>query len=96
MTKQEFKEELSNYMKEGEFIVNDAGNEHIHIIWTVDRNESSAVIESKLLKMEPENFVEEVVKPLVMKFKKLKVSFRDTMKQATEEYKVALEYLKDK
>lgn len=76
MNIEEFKEDLNDYMGEGTFTVKEVDNDRIHIIWSVDRDVISAVIESKLLEMEPKVVCEEVIRPLVMKFKKHKGSFR--------------------
>lgn len=72
MTLEEFKDDLNDYMNEGTFTVKEVNNERIHIIWNTNRNNYSAVIESKLLEMKPKDICEEVVRPIVMKFKKLK------------------------
>ena len=72
MTIEEFKEDLDDYMGEGTFTVKEVGNDRIHIIWNINGNDYSQVIESKLLNMKPKDICEEVVRPIVMKFKKLK------------------------
>jgi hypothetical protein len=72
MTIEEFKEDLNDYMGEGAFTVKEVDNDRIHIIWNINGNNYSAVIESKLLEMKPRDICEEVVRPMVTKFKKLK------------------------
>lgn len=72
MTLEEFKEDLNDYMGEGTFTVKEVDNDLIHIIWNINGNYYSQVIESKLLEMKPKDICEEVVRPIVMKFKKLK------------------------
>lgn len=72
MTIEEFKKDLNDYMGEGTFTVKETGNDTIHIIWNINGNDYSIVIESKLLNMEPRDICEEVVRPTVMKFKMTK------------------------
>lgn len=72
MTLEEFKEDLNDYMGEGTFTVKEVDNDRIHIIWNTNGNNYSAVIESRLLEMKPKDICEEVVRPIVMSFKKLK------------------------
>jgi hypothetical protein len=72
MTIEEFKEDLNDCMDEGTFTVKEVGNGRIHIIWNINGNDYSIVIESKLLNMEPMDIWEEVVRPTVMKFKMIK------------------------
>ena len=99
MTLEEFKEDLNDYMGEGTFTVKEIDNDRIHIIWNINRNNYSQVIESKLLEMKPRDICEEVVRPTVMKFKMLirrKESFKGQLEQAAIEQKAVLEYLKDK
>lgn len=69
MTLEEFKEDLNDYMGEGTFTVKEIDNGLIHIIWNINGNNYSQVIDSKLLEMEPIDICEEVVRPTVMKFK---------------------------
>ena len=71
MTIEEFKEDLDDYMGEGTFAVKEVGNDRIHIIWNINGNDYSQVIESKLLEMKPRDICEEVVRPIVMRFKAL-------------------------
>lgn len=98
MTLEEFKEDLNDYMGEGTFTVKEVDNDRIHIIWNINGNNYSQVIESKLLEMEPRDICEEVVRPTVMKFKMLirKESFKGQLEQAAIEPKAVLDYLKDK
>ena len=99
MTIEEFKEDLNDYMGEGTFTVKEVDNDRIHIIWNINGNNYSQVIESKLLEMEPRDICEEVVRPTVMKFKMLirkNESFKRQLEQAAIERKAVLEYLKDK
>lgn len=72
MTLEEFKEDLNDYMGEGTFTVKEVDNDLIHIIWNINGNYYSQVIESKLLEMKPKDICEEVVRPIVMKFKMCK------------------------
>ena len=70
MTIEEFKECLDDYMGEGTFDVNLIGN--IRIDWCDNNNINHVqVIESKLLEMKPRDICEEVVRPIVMRFKAL-------------------------
>lgn len=71
MTIEEFKEDLNDYMGEGTFTVKEVGNDRIHIIWNINGKDYSSVIESKLLNMKPRDICEEVVRPMIMKFKML-------------------------
>ena len=71
MTIEEFKEDLNDYMGKGTFTVKEVDNDRIHIIWNINGNDYSAVIESKLLEMKPSDICEEVVRPMIMKFKML-------------------------
>ena len=72
MTLEEFKEDLNDYMGEGTFEVTlNIGN--IRIDWLDDNHTNHIqVIDSKLLNMEPRDICEEVVRPIVMKFKMIK------------------------
>jgi hypothetical protein len=71
MTLEEFKEDLNNYMGEGTFDVNLVGN--IRIDWRDNNNINHVqVIDPKLLEMKPKDICEEVVRPIVMKFKMYK------------------------
>jgi len=72
MTLEEFKDDLNDYMGEGTFTVKEVGNDRIHIIWNINGNDYSQVVESKLLEMKPKDICEEVVRPIVMKFKMIK------------------------
>lgn len=99
MTLEEFKEDLNDYMCEGTFTVKEIDNGLIHIIWNINGNNYSQVIDSKLLEMEPRDICEEVVRPTVMKFKMLirrKESFKGQLERAAIERKAVLDYLKDK
>ena len=99
MTLEEFKEDLNDYMGEGTFTVKEIDNDRIHIIWDINGNNYSQVIESKLLEMEPRDICEEVVRPTVMKFKMLirrKESLKVQLEQAAIKHKAVLDYLKDK
>ena len=99
MTLEEFKEDLNDYMGEGTFTVKEIDNGRIHIIWDINGNKYSQVIESKLLEMEPRDICEEVVRPTVMKFKMLirrNESLKGQLEQAAIKHKVVLDYLKDK
>lgn len=69
MTIEEFKEDLNDYMGEGTFTVKEVGDDRIHIIWNINGNDYSQVIESKLLEMKPRDICEEVVRPIIAKFK---------------------------
>lgn len=71
MTIAEFKEDLNDYMGEGTFTVKEVVNDRIHIIWNINGNDYSQVIDPKLLEMKPRDICEEVVRPIVMKFKAL-------------------------
>lgn len=68
---EEFKEYLNDYMGEGTFTIKEVENDQIHIIWNINGNDYSAVIESKLLEMNPRDICEEVIRPMIMKFKML-------------------------
>lgn len=74
MTLEEFKEDLDDYMGEGTFDVNLIGIiDNIRIDWCDDNNINHVqVIDPKLLEMKPKDICEEVVRPIVMKFKKSK------------------------
>lgn len=69
MTLEEFKEDLNDYMSEGTFTVKEVDNNRIHIIWNINGNDYSQVIESKLLEMKPRDVCEEVVRPMIAGFK---------------------------
>lgn len=71
MTIEEFKEDLNDYMGKGTFTIKEVDNHRIHIIWNINGNDYSTVIESRLLEMKPIDICEEVVRPTVMKFKML-------------------------
>lgn len=71
MSIEEFKEDLNDYMGEGTFTVKEIDNDRIHIIWNNKGNDYSAVIESRLLEMKPSDICEEVVRPIVAKFKEI-------------------------
>ena len=99
MTIEEFKEDLNDYMGEGIFTVKEVDNDRIHIIWNINGNDYSIVIESKLLNMEPRDICEEVVRPTVMKFKmckRRKEQLKEQLERAAIEHKAVLDYLKDK
>lgn len=71
MTIEEFKEDLNDYMGEGTFTIKEVDDDQIHIIWNINGNNYSQVIESKLLEMKPRDICEEVVRPMVRLFKML-------------------------
>lgn len=99
MTIEEFKEDLNDYMGEGTFTVKEVDNNRIHIIWNINGNDYSIVIESKLLNMKPRDICEEVVRPTVMKFKMVKrrkEQLKEQLERAAIEHKAVLDYLKDK
>lgn len=91
MTLEEFKEDLDDYMGEGTFDVklvdNDNrrglfGNIYIDPVliiywWDDNHNNYVQVIDPKLLEMKHRDICEEVVRPTVMKFKKLKNNLKD-------------------
>ena len=91
MTIEEFKEDLNDYMGEGIFDVKLVDNDNrrglfgniyidpVLIIYWWDDNHINYVqaIDPKLLEMKPRNVCEGVVRPIVMKFKKLKNNLKD-------------------
>ena len=71
MTLEEFKEDLNDYMGEGTFDVNLVNNV-LRIDWCDDNHINHVqVIDPKLLEMKPRDICEEVVRPIVMRFKAL-------------------------
>lgn len=69
MSIEEFEEDLTDYMGEGTFTVKEVDNDRLHIIWNINGNDFSQVIESKLLEMKPIDICEEVVRPTVARFR---------------------------
>lgn len=70
MTLEEFKEDLNDYMGEGTFEVTLIIGGNIRIDWCDDNHINHVqVIDPKLLEMKPKDICEEVVRPMVTKFK---------------------------